>query len=93
MPWDKSNYNKELRSDAAISMKQAVKNLFREYNLEGKVEESKLIQSWGEIMGATVASRTSKVYIKDKVLFVHITSAPLRQELAMSKEKVMDLLF
>lgn len=62
------------------------------YKLRGKFDEKKLINSWETMMGKPIAKRTEKMYIKDKVLFVKLNSAPLRQELTMSKNKVLDIL-
>ncbi len=67
-------------------------DLLKEYRIEDKYLESRLIESWERIMGGPIANRTSRIYIKDKVLFVHLSSAPLRQELEMSKDRVLDLL-
>ena len=93
MPWNKEYYkNQSARSARAIPIKEALQNLFKEYHLDDKLKEKKLIHSWGRIMGKTVAARTGKVYIKDNVLFVYLTSAPLRNELTLSKDKVMELL-
>ena len=33
-----------------------------------------------------IASYTSQLYIKNETLYVHLTSAPLRQELMMGRE-------
>ena len=43
-------------------------------------------------MEKPIARRTEKLYVKDKVLFVKLNSAPLRQELTMKKRylKVRD---
>lgn len=62
------------------------------YKLKGKFDENKLINSWEAMMGKPIAKRTEKMYIKDRVLFVKLNSAPLRQELTMSKSKVLEIL-
>ena len=43
-------------------------------------------------MGKPIAKRTEKLYVKDKVLFVKLNSAPLRQELTMKKSKVLEII-
>ena len=43
-------------------------------------------------MGNAIASRTLKVFIRDKKLYVKLSSAPLRNELSMSKSKIITLL-
>lgn len=75
-----------------MRVSEAMSDLLKEFKIEDKYVESQLIDSWEKVMGAPIATRTSKIYISQKVLFVHLTSAPLRQELEMSKDRVLDLL-
>jgi predicted nucleic acid-binding Zn ribbon protein len=49
--------------------------------LEKNLLEKQVIQSWPKVMGSIVANLTSKLEIKNGVLFVHIYSAALRQQL------------
>ncbi|MFT6971505.1 MAG: putative nucleic acid-binding Zn ribbon protein [Roseivirga sp.] len=70
----------------------AIKDMLKSFNIEQKFNETNLINSWEQVMGVAIAKRTSKIYIKDKKLFVHLTSAPLRHELNMSKGKILVLL-
>ena len=49
-------------------------------------------EAWKNEMGDIIGSYTQKFYFKDGVLTVYLTSAPLRNELSMSKNKVIDLL-
>jgi len=74
------------------TLKEALNELLNAYKLRGKYHETYLISSWSRIMGAAIANRTGKIYITNKKLFVHITSAPLKNELAMSKSKIIEIL-
>ena len=51
-----------------------------------------LLSSWGELVGKTIADRTTNLYIKDKKLFVKISSGPVKKELQLNKSKVMLLI-
>ena len=62
------------------------------YKLRGKFDEKKLINSWGTLMGKPIARRTEKIFIKDRILFVKLNSAPLRQELTIAKSKVLEII-
>ena len=53
-------------------MESAFKELLKAYRLEDKFQEKSLIHSWPEIVGTTISSRTTSVYIKDKKLFVKL---------------------
>jgi len=66
--------------------------MFKKYGLSGKFSEMRLVGSWERLMGKPIASRTKKIYIKDKILFVQLSSAPLRNELTNSKAKILELL-
>ena len=80
------------RSSKATPLKEAMNEMFQKYRLSKKFNEMKLIGSWESIMGKPIASRTSKIYIKDKTLFVKLSSAPLKNELLISKNKILELL-
>ncbi|MEM9547622.1 MAG: DUF721 domain-containing protein [Bacteroidota bacterium] len=49
-------------------------------------------EAWKKEMGEIICSYTQRLYFKSGVLTVYLTSAPLRNELSMSKEKVIELL-
>ena len=43
-------------------------------------------------MGKPIATRTLKLFIKEKKLYVKLNSAPLKNELTLQKSKVLELL-
>ena len=73
-------------------IKDALKNMLHDYHLESKYQATVIKSSWQEIMGKTIASRTRKISLYKKKLKVEIDSAPLKNELNMSKTKVLALL-
>ncbi|MCX6325185.1 MAG: DUF721 domain-containing protein [Bacteroidia bacterium] len=75
-----------MRRSKTISLAEAVKDYIKEMNLGGKLSEVGVINSWEEIVGKAISSRTSKIYIKDHILFVHLNSSVVRNELLMFKE-------
>jgi len=77
------------RSESTI--KQVFEDLLESYKLKNKFSESQLISSWEELMGKTIASRTTKVFIKDKKMFVELSSAPLKHELSSSRKKIIEI--
>lgn len=70
----------------------AFKDFLKSENLEQTFQEKQFIQSWEELMGKTIASRTSKLTIRNGILYVELTSAPLRQEMVNSRGKVLELI-
>jgi predicted nucleic acid-binding Zn ribbon protein len=86
-----NRYNSGRKKDAA-PLEEAFNELLKAYRLKDKFDERLLMQAWPEMMGKTVATRTSGLYIKDKKLFVKITSGPVKSELNMNRTKVLDLI-
>jgi len=81
-----------MRRSKTISLAEAIKEYIREMNLEGKLLELNLISSWEEVVGKAISSRTSRVYIRDHVLYVHLNSSVARNELMMLKEALREKL-
>lgn len=63
-----------------------IRNFLRQESLESPLNEQRLINAWSEVLGPVIASYTNGLYIKNQVLYVHLTSAALRQELMMGRE-------
>ena len=80
------------RKKDAAPLADAFQDLLKAYRLEDTYQEKLLISSWPELVGKTIADRTSNVYIKDKILFVKITSGPVKKELQLNKSKVIALI-
>lgn len=79
------------RNDAeAIGM--LIRKYLRQECLEGPLYEQRLLNSWEEILGPTIASYTKELYIRNQTLFVQLTSASLRQELMMGRELLVKTL-
>lgn len=70
---------------------EAMRELLDTYKLKAKFEQTQLINSWERLMGAPIARRTDKIFISDRKLYVKISSAALKQELNLSKSKIMSL--
>ena len=81
-----------MRRSKTISLAEAMKDYIREMNLEGKLNEIELIDSWEETVGKAIASRTSKIYIKDRVLYIHLSSSVVRNELLMLRQGLKERL-
>jgi predicted nucleic acid-binding Zn ribbon protein len=81
-----------MRRSKTISLAEAIKDYVREMNLDVKLSEVGIINSWEEVVGKAISSRTSKIYIKDKVLYVHLNSSVVRNELLMLRQALKEKL-
>ena len=71
---------------------EVLKNLVGGYKHKSKLYKNKLSTTWESLMGGTIAKYTSRISIRNKKLFVTIESAPLKQELSFSKDKIKKLM-
>ncbi|MEG1564360.1 MAG: DUF721 domain-containing protein [Bacteroides sp.] len=63
-----------------------IRQFLRQESLESPLNEQRLIDAWAVVLGPAIASYTSGLFIRNQVLYVHLTSAALRQELMMGRE-------
>ena len=72
-----------MKRNDAEQIGKLIRSFLRQESLEN---ERRLINSWAEVLGPVIASYTRELYIKNQVLYVHLTSAALRQELMMGRD-------
>lgn len=68
------------RRRSTTPLKEVFEELLDAYRLKDKFSEKTVIQEWGQLMGKTVASRTQSLSVKQKILYVKITSGPLKKK-------------
>ena len=81
-----------MRRSKTISLAEAVNDYIKEMNLGGKLSEIAVINSWEEIVGKAISSRTTKIFIHDHILYVHLNSSVVRNELLMLREALREKL-
>lgn len=74
------------------SVGDAIRGLLNTYRLTSKFDEANLINSWERIAGKPIASRTKKIFIRNKVLFVEFTSPSMKHDFSINKHKVLEVL-
>lgn len=87
-------YNREnaSRKAAVTPLKEAIELMLRSYKLQTRFNETYLVAFWEQMMGKSIASRTNRLYVRDRKLYLEIESAPLRGELATAKQKMIQLI-
>ena len=68
-----------MKRNNAEQIGELIRHYLRQESLESPLNERRLISAWPEVLGPTIASYTRELYIKHPVLYVHLTSAALRQ--------------
>lgn len=81
-----------IRNTKTTTVKDAMSAMLESYNLNRRFDQTSVISAWPKIMGKAVANRTSNLEIRNDVLVVTLSSAPLKQELNNSRSKVLELI-
>ncbi|MEN8248931.1 MAG: DUF721 domain-containing protein [Bacteroidota bacterium] len=88
----KRKNNPYYRNEEPTRLDAALNQMFDAYRIKGKADKTSIITLWEELMGKTIAARTTKLFFKEDVLYVELSSAPLKQELTISKGKILTLI-
>jgi predicted nucleic acid-binding Zn ribbon protein len=81
-----------MRKSNEKPLKVAIEEFLDSFRLRDKLNETKVIQSWEKVVGEMVARNTSQLHIRNKVLFVKVNSAALRNELLFARQKIIQAL-
>lgn len=87
----KTIYENNRKSDIT-PLGDAIDALLKAYRLKDRYQDAGVVISWEKIMGKAIANYTERTFIKNGTFFIEITSAPLKNELAMSKQRIIKLL-
>ncbi len=79
-----------MKRNNAVSIGEAIRKFLREERLESPLNEQRLIDAWNVVLGPSIASYTDGLFIRNQILYVHLTSAALRQELMMGRELLVN---
>jgi predicted nucleic acid-binding Zn ribbon protein len=71
------------------TLKEALREMVKVYQMKPKMAQTRLKAEWESIMGKTIAKYTEKVFVKDKILFVYVNNASLKNELQYNKATVI----
>jgi predicted nucleic acid-binding Zn ribbon protein len=77
-----------MRRSKTLTLAEVIRDYTKEMKIDGKLREVALVGSWEKIVGRAVASRTTRIYVKDGTLFVHLKSSVIKSELLMMKENL-----
>ena len=75
-----------MRRNDAEAIGDMIRKFFLVNGLESPLNEYRLVQAWKDVVGPVITRYTSNLYIKNQILYVHLTSSVLRQELMMGRD-------
>jgi hypothetical protein len=81
-----------MRKSNQSTLGEAINEFLKAFKLDEKLAETKAVGAWENLMGPTVSRLTKNIYIRNRTLYVELSSAVLREELSFGKEKIKKML-
>jgi predicted nucleic acid-binding Zn ribbon protein len=81
-----------MRKKNTERLSDIIRQILKEQNLEKPLNEKMLLDSWPKVLGENIVKYTTGLYIKNRVLYVSLSSSVLRHDLFLSKEKILESL-
>ncbi|MBE9510063.1 MAG: DUF721 domain-containing protein [Bacteroidetes bacterium] len=79
-----------MRKSNTQTIANVIKDYLKETQIEGKLKEVQVVNSWEELVGKTIARRTNRIYIKNGKLYLHMNSSIVKNELLMHREGIIE---
>lgn len=81
---------KRLSNESSIS--EVLQSFIEKNKLQQGIDKIEVEKAWKELMGNGVNNYTNEVNLKGTTLYVSLSSAVLREELAYGKQKIITML-
>lgn len=75
-----------MKRNDAQQIGDMIRKFFRQNGLESPLNEYRLVQAWNDVVGPVISRYTTNLYIKNQILYVHLSSSVLREELMMGRD-------
>jgi len=79
-----------MRKSNTRKISEIIDEYLNSSGLKQKLRKARVLNHWEELMGKSVANRTKSLYIKNRTLFVYLSSSVLRNELLMMRQQIID---
>ncbi len=71
------------------SLSDVLNAFLRQNGLETPLNQYRLVESWTEVVGKTIARYTGDLFIKNQTLYVKVTSPSLKSDLMMGRSSLV----
>lgn len=80
------------RNSEEESINDVVNKLLKAYGLTKNYDEYEATNSFKKIMGAPIVKYTKEIRLKNKRMYIKLTSSVIREELSMGKSKIIKMI-
>jgi len=77
-----------MRRSYTQPLSDVLRDYIKENQIGRKLKEVDIVQSWEELLGKTIVYYTRNVSLKNRILFVEISSPVVKNELFMMREEI-----
>ena len=78
-----------MKRTEAKNIGQIINDLLKKENLDVALDEHRACALWPQIVGDGINRYTIKRYVKDGIMTVHLSSAPLANELMLNRDRII----
>jgi hypothetical protein len=79
----------EMNKKNLHSLDKILSDFIDDNKLRPKLAEIDIVKTWEEIVGKNLASRTKKLFVNNRKLFVSLSTSIARQELMLIREELV----
>lgn len=77
-----------MRKKNTEMLSDVIRQVLKTQHLDKPLNEKRLMDAWPLVLGTNIMQYTSDLNIKNKVLYVQLTSSVLRHDLFLSREEI-----
>jgi predicted nucleic acid-binding Zn ribbon protein len=81
-----------MRKRNTESLREIIGQVLKNNHLDKKLNDKHLLDAWPKILGENIKQYTTELQIKNRVLYVTLSSSVLRHDLFLSREEIKNSL-
>jgi predicted nucleic acid-binding Zn ribbon protein len=71
------------------SLGEVLNEFVRRLGINEKLEQAGIMSSWEKVAGTMISNHTEHLEVRNRILYVKLDSAPLRNELLLARSKIV----
>jgi predicted nucleic acid-binding Zn ribbon protein len=81
-----------MRKRNTESLAEVIVQVLKSQRLDRPLNEKRLVDAWPVVLGTNIMNYTTGLYIKNRTLYVSLSSSVLRHDLFISREEIKNSL-
>lgn len=77
-----------MRRSNTQSLSEVLKEYIEQNSIDRKLKEVDVVEGWENLLGKTIAHYTRNIYIRNRILYVEISSAVVKNELFLMRDEI-----